>query len=158
MRRKRWLTIVILAAALATLYRSGPAKELNPLQGGFAPETIIAVPGQNITLTLSIEPLRAFAKVQLILTVPDGMLLTKGEATTLLTDLKPGKSYKNKYVLRVNTADPRELWARAVVLGLPAGEYIAQSYLAQVNPVEKPDDSRIEDDGTGRKIRVIEVP
>jgi len=157
-RRKRWLTLLILAAALATLYRSGPAKELNPLHGGFAPETIIAVPGQNITLTLSIEPLRAFAKVQLTLAVPDGLQLTSGNASFVLTNLEEGKSYKIKYILRVKKAEPQELWARAVVLGLPAGEYIAQSYLAQVNPAEKPDDSHIEDDGTGRKIRVIEVP
>jgi len=157
-RRIRLLTVLILAAALATLCRSGLAKELNPLQGGFAPEKIAAAPGQNITLTLSIEPLRAFAKVQLTLTVPDGLQLISGGSSVTLTNLKEGKSYKIKYVLRVNTSEPRELWAQAVVQGLPAGEYVAQSYLAQVNPKEKPDDSRVEDDGTGRKIRVIEVP
>lgn len=138
--------------------RSGLAKEPNPLQGAFQPEQLSAEVGSTVTLVLVFEPLREFAKVKLSLTVPPGLQLVRGKTTTELTDLKPDKKTEVTYVFRLTKPGEQELWARAVVQGLSATEFIAQSYLVIVNPVEKSDDYRIEEDAHGRKIRVHEVP
>lgn len=151
---------IVLAAVVALVAATGGlgvAKELNPFQGGFSPETTVAELGTIVRLELKLETSREFGRARLTLNLPDGLKLYRGKPDILLADFEPTNPRTLIFEFEVTQAGEQKIWATLEALDLSPGETVRQSYLAVINPTEQTPDYELHTDTSGQKIRVKEV-
>jgi len=134
-----WLVWAVLLAAIAVT-PPGIAKPINPIQGDFAPDRVIAEVGATVHFRLEVSTTEAFDGVAVRLKVPDGMTLVAGIADVEIANFAPGEKRVFEYRLRLDRPGEKQVWAEADVLGI-APAILRKLFLSVVNP---------EDDGKSK--------
>ena len=150
------LGLLGLLAFMAMTVGESMAKEPLPIQGDFIPASIDGKAGQTVEVGLRLSFQQTFEGVEILLKLPDSIVLATGESTRQLRDLRPETPVILSYNLFLKTADPAQVVIVARVLGL-GDEVMNAAFVLPVNPppIREP---KIKTDKNGRTRRVRSVP
>ncbi len=150
------LGLLGLLAFMAMTVGESMAKEPLPIQGDFIPASIAGKPGQTVDVDLHLSFQQTFEGVEVLLKLPDSIVLAKGEPIRQLRDLQPETPAVLTYSLLLKTADPAQVVIVARVLGL-GNEVMNAAFVLPVNPPST-QEPKIKTDKNGRTRRVRSVP